>query len=175
MVEDDGDTETDATGIGGGAFAVIAAVEVLPSLVAVIVAAPAPMALTRPDVETMAIVVLLELQVMTRPVRRLLFASRVAAASCTVAPIWRLAAAGDTATDATGIGGGGGVGVTLAAAEPFFPSLEAMIFAEPAAMAVTTPALLTEATFVLELDHETLRPLRSFPFASRKVATAFAV
>jgi hypothetical protein len=62
---------------------------------------------TRPDAETVAIAVLLELQLTVRPVSTLLFASRVVAESCTVAPTGIVAVAGDTVTDATGVGGGG--------------------------------------------------------------------
>ena len=60
---------------------VIVAVPVFVSLVAVIVAVPAATAVTRPDAETVLIAVLLEPQVTTRPVRTLLFASRVVAES----------------------------------------------------------------------------------------------
>lgn len=59
----------------------IAAVPVLVSLVAVIVALPAAIAVTRPDAETVLMLVLLELQAITRPVRTLLLASRVVAES----------------------------------------------------------------------------------------------
>jgi hypothetical protein len=56
-------------------------VAVLPSLVAVMVALPAATAVTSPDADTVPIAVLLELQVMTRPVSTLLLASRVTAES----------------------------------------------------------------------------------------------
>jgi hypothetical protein len=74
-----GDTETDATGTG--ALTVIAAVPVFVSLNAVIVALPAAIAVTRPEPETVLMPVLLELQVITRPVTTLLLASRVVAES----------------------------------------------------------------------------------------------
>jgi predicted anti-sigma-YlaC factor YlaD len=109
---------------------------------------------------------------MVRPVRTLPFASRVTADSCTVAPDCTLGVAGETVTDATGTGG---AAVTVIAAEPFFPSLVAMMFAEPALTAVTTPLELTEAIPAFELDHETARPMRSLPFASRRMAVALAV
>jgi hypothetical protein len=60
---------------------VIAAVPVLVSLVAVIVALPAAIAVTRPDAETVLMLVLLEFQLITRPVSTLLLASRVVAES----------------------------------------------------------------------------------------------
>jgi hypothetical protein len=69
---------TDATGTS---VAVIVAVPVLPSLVAVIVAEPAPVAATKPPEVTVATVVLELDQVTVRPVRTLLLASRVTAES----------------------------------------------------------------------------------------------
>lgn len=73
---------------GGGVAAVteIAAVPVFVSLNAEIVALPAAMPMTSPDDETELTAGLLELQVIRRPVSGLLFASSVAADSCTVAP-----------------------------------------------------------------------------------------
>jgi hypothetical protein len=53
-VLDEGETVTVATGAGGGALTVIDAVPLLPSLVAVIVAAPAATAVTSPLLETVA-------------------------------------------------------------------------------------------------------------------------
>jgi hypothetical protein len=47
----------------------------------VIVALPAAIAVTKPDAETVLMLVLLELQAITRPVRTLLLASRVVAES----------------------------------------------------------------------------------------------
>ena len=170
-----GDTETDATGTGAGAVTVTADVPVCPSLNAVMVAEPALTAVTRPLELTDATPVLELVQVTVRPVRTLPFASRVTADSCIVPPIVRLGAVGETETVATGTGAGGGGAVTVSAAEPFCPSLVAMMLVEPAFNAVTTPLLLTEATPALELDHETARPVRSFPFASRSVAVALAV
>jgi hypothetical protein len=61
---------------------------------------------TRPDAETVATAVLLELQLIARPVSTFLLASRVTADSCTAPPIRRLDVAGDTDTDATGTGAG---------------------------------------------------------------------
>jgi len=80
----DGLRATDAT---GACVTVSVAFPVLPSLVAVIDALPAEIAVTSPDAETVAIAVLAELQVTTRPVRTLLLASRVVADNCCVPPI----------------------------------------------------------------------------------------
>jgi hypothetical protein len=83
----EGETVTDATGAGADALTVMAAVPVFVSLKAVIVALPAAMAVTSPDAETVLMAGLLELQMITRPVKVLLLASRVTADSCTAAPI----------------------------------------------------------------------------------------
>jgi hypothetical protein len=116
---------------------------------------PAATAVTRPDVETLAIEVFAELQVITRPVRTLLLASRVTAANCTVAPVSRLAVVGDTDTDATGIGAGA---LTLRADEAVIPPLDAEIIAVPAPTAVTSPVEATVATLAFELCHVSGRP-----------------
>jgi hypothetical protein len=101
-----GDTNTDATGTGAGALTLIAAEAVCPSLEAVMDALPAATAVTSPEPETVAIPVLPEPQLITRPVSTLLFASRVTAESCAAPPTWRVDVGGDTDTDATGIGAG---------------------------------------------------------------------
>jgi hypothetical protein len=106
MLDDGGETDTDATGSGAGPLTVIAADEVFPSLAAEIVAVPAATAVTRPDVETALMAGLLEVQLMTRPVSTLLLPSRVTAESCTVPPNWSVEVAGETDMDATGIGAG---------------------------------------------------------------------
>ena len=147
---------TDATGTGAGALTVIAAVPVLVSLVAVIVALPAAIAVTRPDAETVLMLVLLEFQLITRPVSTLLLASRVTAESCTVAPTWRLDVAGDTETDATAAGAGA---LTVIAAEAVCPSLEAVMDTLPAATAVTSPELDTVAIPVFAEPQLITRPV----------------
>lgn len=79
----DSKSSLNMTGAGGGGDAetVMPALPVLPSLEAVIVAVPFATAVTKPDVETVAIPMLLELHVMTRPVSTLVFASLVTADS----------------------------------------------------------------------------------------------
>jgi hypothetical protein len=52
------------------------------------------------------------------------------------------------------------------AAVPLFPSLVAVIVAEPAARPVTSPLVLTLATDALLLDHVTTRPVRGLPAES---------
>src|SRR6266508_2018609 len=64
---------------------------------------------------------------------------------------------------------GGAVTVTLAL--PLFPSLVAVIVAEPAATPVTSPLdAFTDAIEALLLDHITFRPVSVFPLASLSVA-----
>jgi len=164
-----GETETVAT---GAALTVIAALAVFPSLAAVIDTLPPATALTRPVLETVATAVFAELQPTTRPVSTLLLASSVVADSCTVAPTCRVALAGDTDTEATGIGAGA---LTLIGAELLLPSLVAWISALPAAIALTVPVASTLATVALELPHVTTRPDKTLPTESATVAVAPAV
>src|SRR2546426_894315 len=118
---DAGLTVTDATGTP---LTVMLAVPLCPSLVAVIVTGPpAATPLTSPLPFTLAIALLLDCQVMTRPVNGLPLASRGVAVSCTVAPCWTLADAGVTVTDATGTFD------TVTTAVPLCPSLVAVIVA----------------------------------------------
>jgi hypothetical protein len=156
---------TDAT----GAVTLIVAVPLCPSLVAVIVAAPAATPVTRPLADTVATAGALLAQVTTRPVRALPAESFGVAASWAVPPIEMLDDAGLTPTEATG------TTVTLTAAVPFFPSLVAVIVAEPAALAVTNPVALTVAMVVLLLDHVIVRPVNTLPAESFVVTASCAV
>ena len=85
-----------------------------------------------------------------RPVRTLLFASRVVAESCTVPAICSVDEGGETVTVATAIGAGA---LTLSVADADLPSLEAEMAAVPAAIAETSPLLDTVATPELLLLH----------------------
>ena len=153
-----------------GAVTVIAAVPVFVSLVAVIVARPAPLPVTRPVVLTVAIEALLLDHVIVRPDSVLPLASFGVAVSCTVCPTSRLAAGGVTATVATG------TWVTVMVEAPVLPSLVAVMVAEPAATPVTRPVLpFTVDAEVLELVHVIVRPVRMLPFASFKVAVSWSV
>ena len=76
---------------------------------------------------------------------------------------------GVTSTDATG------TLVTVTDAVPLFPSLVAVIVAEPGVTPETSPALLTVATEVLLLDQVTARPESAAPFASLGVAVSWTV
>src|SRR5207247_9023966 len=163
-------TATDATGAGaGGAVTVIAAVPLLPSLVAVIVAVPAATPVTRPLVFTVAAAGLLLAHAIVRPDNVLPFASFGVAVSCTVWPTATLAAAGLTATEATGTLD------TVIAAVPLFPSLAAVIVAAPVLTPVTRPLADTVATPGLPLNQLTVRPLSRLPFASFGIAASCTV
>src|ERR1051325_1183351 len=158
-----GRTAPDATGT---LVTVIAAVPLLPSLAAVIVAEPAATPVTRPLPFTVATDVLLLVQGRARRVRVLPWASLVVAVSCVVCPCATLAEAGLTVTDATG------TLVTVIAAVPLLPSLVAVIVADPGAMPVTLPFTSAPATAVLLLDHVTVRPDIGLPLPSCGVAVA---
>src|SRR3989475_4679093 len=129
-----------------GGVTVMAEVPLCPSLVAVIVAEPATTPLTRPLAFTVATDVLLLDQMIARPVSGVPLASLGVAVSCTVWPSGTLVVAGLTVTDATG------TLVTVIADVPVFPSLVAVIVAEPATTPLTRPLALTLATDVLLLD-----------------------
>src|SRR5205823_13193731 len=145
------------------------AVPVLVSLVAVIVAEPGVTPDTSPEVLTVAAAVLLLDHVTVRPDSVLPFASLSVAVSCTVCPCWIDAVGGLTATVATG------TWVTVTDAVPLFPSLVAVIVAEPGVTPETSPELFTVATDVLLLDQVTARPDRAVPFASLGVAVSWTV
>src|SRR5947209_14107317 len=148
---------------------VIAAVPLLPSLVAVIVAVPTACAVTSPVALTVATAWLALAHVMVRPESGLPLASRGVAVSCTAPPVWSVCDAGDTVTVATG------TGVTVMLAVPLLPSLVAVIVAEPAALPVTSPLALTVAIVVLLLAHVTTRPDSGVPLPSFGVATSCTV
>src|SRR6266568_2969116 len=137
MVAEAGVTVTDATGTF---VTVIAAVPLLPSLVAVIVAGPAATAVTSPLALTVATAVLPLDQLIVRPESELPFASFGVAVSCIVWPTCTDAVAGVTVTDATG------TVVTVSAAVPLLPSDVAVIVAAPTATPVACPVPLTVAT-----------------------------
>src|SRR5438067_824173 len=144
-------TTTEATGTS---VTVTAALLALPSLVAVIVAEPAALLVTRPLGLTVATAVLLLPHVTVRPVSALPAESFGVAVSCTVCPTVRLVVAGEIATEATG------TVVTVSAAVLLLPSLVAVIVAEPAVTPATRPLPLTVATLGLPLAHITVRPDR---------------
>src|SRR6266567_4789388 len=165
-VADAGVTVTEAT---GRCTTVMAEVPLCPSLVAVIVADPATTPLTNPLALTVAAELLLLDQVIDRPVRTLPFASLRVAVSCCVWPSFSVADAGATVTEATG------VCTTVMAEVPLWPSLVAVIVADPATTPVTNPLALTVAAELLLLDQVIDRPVRMLPFASLRVAVSCCV
>src|SRR2546422_625195 len=124
---------TEATGTFVG---VTADVPLFPSLVAVIVAAPAATPVTNPLALTVPTAALLVAQVTARPLRAVPFESLGVAVNWVVVPIAKLAAVGLTVTEATGRF------VTVAVAVPLLFWLVAVIVADPAAMPVMSPLLL---------------------------------
>src|SRR5438094_213765 len=166
MVAVAGVTATEATGTS---VTVTAALPALSSLVAVIVADPAALLVTRPLGLTVATAVLLLAPATVRAVSALPAESFGVAVSCTVCPTVRLAVAGATATAATG------TDVTVIAALLLLPSLVAVIVAEPAATLVTRPLGLTRATVVSPLAHVTVRPVKVPPAESFGVAVSCTV
>src|SRR6266513_3336198 len=151
------------------AVTVMLALPLCPSLVAVIGAEPAVTPLTSPLPFTVATDVLLLAHVTTRPLSGLPLASFGVAVSCAVCPTCTLAGDGLTVTEATG------TCTTVMAAVPLWPSLVAVIVAEPATFPVTSPLPVTVATGVLLLDHATGRPVSTVPFASFRVAVSCCV
>src|SRR6266568_2282775 len=155
---------TDAT----GTMTVIAALPLLPSLAAVMLAVPAASAVTSPLPFTVATPGASLDQVIVRPESGLPLASSGVAVSCWVPPTTIVAAVGLTVSDATGI-------VTVTAAVALLPSLVAVTFAEPAATAVTSPLASTVATPAASVDHVMTRPVRTLPSASWSVAVICCV
>jgi hypothetical protein len=76
------------------------------------------------------------------------------------------AATGSEVGSATAPEGGGGAAETTIAASPLFPSLVAVIVADPVATPETSPVLETDATAALELAQVTARPVSSSALAS---------
>jgi hypothetical protein len=158
----------------GASDTVIEEVPVFPSLVAVIVAVPAPAVVTKPVALTVAAAVLPEVQVTSRPVRTFPLTSLVTAVSCCVGliPTTRLAVGGLTVTVATGTG----LTVIVGVVAPGALSLVAEIVAVPkptAATVIVAPpgvltdvAALTVSTPVLLETQFTVRPDRVLPPAS---------
>src|SRR3989454_191350 len=156
-------TLTDATGTR---FTVTAALPVLPSLVAVIVTAPAETPVTSPVEETVALPGALDAQVIDRPESTFPAASLGVATSGTLAPTKTFAEPGLTTTVATGMLD------TVIAAVPLWPSLVAVIVADPTATPVTRPLAETVATAPLLVVQVTVRPLSRLPFASLRMAVS---
>jgi hypothetical protein len=162
-------------------------VELTNPLVAVIVAAPAPTAVTVvvPVVPEAGLTdktaLLLELHETVRPVRVLLFASfRVAVSTCVPPNAINVVVGAETVTVATltGLTVIVGVGLELTPSAP----LVAVIVAVPGPTAVNVTGVplgpesgLTVSTPVLLESHPTVRPVRVFPLPSFVVAVSCCV
>lgn len=168
----DGAITTLATGAGGAAAIVSAAVPLRVSLVAVMVDVPAATPVTSPAALTVATPVLLDDQATLRPVRTFPLASRSVAVSCCPWPTVTVAVDGAIETLATGAGG---IAVVVRLELPLFPSLVAVIVEVPAAMPVTRPDPFTVAALVLLDDQVMVRPDSTFPFASFETAVSCVV
>jgi len=144
----------------GAAVTVTVAVPLFPSLEAVIVTLPVLRALTRPELDTTAMVSSLEVHPTSRPGNSAPDASRTLAESCTAPPTATLAVGGVTTTVSTG------TCRTVTEAEPITPSTFAKMTAIPGDSAVTTPVLDTEATDGAPLDHDAGRPDSDWPFSA---------
>src|SRR5688500_2789492 len=95
-----------------------------------------------------------------RPVSCWPFAASATTLNCTVCPTTTLGAPGETATRATGIG------VTVMVAVPVFPSLVAVIVADPGLTPVTSPLAVTVATDGDPDVKATGRPASTLPWSS---------
>src|SRR6266699_2098978 len=159
------------TSVTGGAAAgtVIAELPLFPSLVAVIFAEPVATPVTSPLPFTVATPGASVDHVIALPESGLPLASSGVAVSCWVVPMNTEADAGLTLTDATG------TGFTTIAALALFPSLVAVILAEPTPAAVTSPLPFTVATPGASLDQVIVRPESGFPLASSSVAVSCCV
>jgi hypothetical protein len=134
-------------------FTVIVAVPLAVPDVAVIVAVPAPTALTTPLDDTVAIAASLLDQVIGAPEMTLPPASRAVAPNVTVWPTVSVRDDGVTVTEAAG------AGFTATVANPSTPSMVAVMTALPIDTAVTTPVAETEATPGEPLVQVTARPV----------------
>src|SRR5689334_7649766 len=157
------------TALTGFGLTVIAAEPDLPSLVAVIVAVPAAIAVTSPVDETLATLGALVDHATARPARTWPDPSRGSALSCVVCPTTRSLAFGVTTTAATG------TDVIVIVATADLPSLDPVMIALPAASAVTSPLALTLATVALLVANVTGRPGSSLPCASSVWAVIWTV
>ena len=146
------------------------AVALCPPLLAVIVAVPAWTAVTTPLALTVAVVSLLDVQTIVRPVNTFPDASLTIAVYVTVSPNdARVSIAGVTVMDATGTR----VTVTVADAEAV-PEV-AVIVVVPGATPVTVPFASTVATPGVLEPHVMVRPVNTLPEPSLVTAVKVVV
>jgi hypothetical protein len=160
-VSGDGATER-MTGVAEKTVRV--AVPLCPSLVAVNTAVPiaTPVAVRTFDTKIpLAIALFDDVQVKTLPESTFPLASFAIAVRTAVPPMANGAAVGVMVTVATGSGA-----VTVIADVPLFPSLVAVIVAEPIATPVTSPAPFTVALLGSDVDQTMARPVSTLPSAA---------
>ena len=140
-----------------------------PPVVAVMVEVPSPTPVTTPVAETVATEGADDVQARLTPEATFPLPSRTTAAPCDSFPIPTTGDDRDTVTlDTEGA-------VTVRVAEPDWPSLVAVMSAEPGPMAVTTPLEFTVATAPLLVLQENARPVSGVPPESRATADAWVV
>ena len=142
----------------GPTVTVSEAVPDLPPAEAVIVAVPGLTPVATPDVDTVAMLALLVVQVTGRSVTVVPLMSLTVAVKVVVPPSMTEALDGETVTLPTGRSD------TVTVAVPVLVSLVAVIVAVPGSRPVTTPDDETEATVGALDDQVTVRPVRVLPF-----------
>src|SRR3954468_2727476 len=152
-----------------GARTVMVDAALRPSIVAETDAVPAATPRTSPALVTVATAALDVLQATVAPLITCPCASRGVAASCTVALTSIDAAGGATAT----VTASGRSTVTVDV--PALPSLVAVMVTLPVVTGVTTPALDTVASALLDDVQLIARPVSVLPCASRVVAASVRV
>jgi hypothetical protein len=148
-------TLTEATGTDVLCTVRVALPEEL-SVVATMSVVPAERVAMRPDASTVATALLMDVQLTTRSVRALLFASTTFAVAVAAAPTETLVALSDTVTDTD-------AGTTLTFKLVDLPSADALMTAVPGAMAVIIPACVTLATASLDVVQVRVTPAAAEP------------
>ncbi len=162
-----GDSVSEATGGGGGTTS-MRTVAALPSLLAATVTVPTAIAVTSPELLTLATRASVLVHAICRPSSTLPAWSRSDAVKSCVLPANSVALAGVMLIAATGTC----AATTVIVHEADFPSTRAVITAVPAATALTTPDDATEATPGAELVQSTDLPSSAAPRASNAVAVS---
>ena len=146
----------------------VAALLVIPSLVAVIVAVPGATPVATPVVGSIvATPVLLEAKVTARPESVLPPASFVTAVNAgVVPPTTTVCVVGEIVTVETG------TAMTTIVAVPALPSLVAVTVSVPGVCEITLPVLVTAATASLLPPQTMVRPVSVFPAPSFVVAVS---
>ena len=132
-----GATVTEATGTGATAVTVRGAAPIFPPLEASICVEPAASAVTVPESDDVAALMLVDAQTTVRPDNTLLLESRSVAVAWVVWPTVSELAGRSTLIEATGAGTV--EGVTVSEAAPLFNPRVALMETTPGALALTSP------------------------------------